>query len=148
MQRQMAWSRALMERCERLFGGFEFSGGGVETVHHDLVATEIRGERVTVGAIELDAMRVWSFLLFARTGAYVLFDVTCRTQTAITLNRQHGDVSASVVRQQQTLAAIINDEMTRIGALRRLLVEKLERKRFAIDPERAHRSRRCFVDGV
>src|SRR5690349_7558079 len=122
MPREVAWSSAGVNRCGSLFCWFEFSLRGVETVDHHFVGAEIRGERVAVGTIEPDAVGVWSFLSFAWTAAFVLFDVARRAETAITLNRQHRDVSARVIREQQTLAAIVHDEMTRIAAGGRLLV--------------------------
>src|SRR4026207_222683 len=108
MKREVTWSGTGVKWRGRLRAGFKLSRKWVEPVDHYLVATEIGGHRKAIGTVELDTVCVWCFLLFAWTRTFVLFDVDCRTETSVALNRQHCNVPAGVVRQQQTLAALVH----------------------------------------
>src|SRR5215813_1671155 len=57
---------------------------------------------------------------------FVLLHVGCRTQTAITLNRQNGNVTTDVVRGQHKTSARLDFYVTRAAAQRWLLVQLSE----------------------
>ena len=67
MKREVTRSGARLQLRKRLLPRRELSSRAIEVVDHHFVHTEIRGERVTLSAIEDDAMCVWSFLLFFRS---------------------------------------------------------------------------------
>src|SRR5690242_14444897 len=114
MKREMARSGAGVKKSVRLFRRVELAGRRVEAIDHYLVAPQVCGERKPIGTVQLDAVGVWTFLLLAWAGALVLLDVDHRTKTAISANRQHGNGSAAVVRDEQVLAFTVEAQMTRI----------------------------------
>src|SRR5689334_7649221 len=124
MKSQMAWSSAGMKCGRRLWARFKLSVDRIEAVDHDSIVSEIRGEGEAIRPVQLDAMRVWTFLLFAGTGTFVLPDVDRGAKTAVGENRQHGHGAARVIGYEQVLSITVETQMTRIGAFGKLLVDE------------------------
>src|SRR6185369_10327487 len=75
MKSQMTRTGARLELSERLFVRRQLSTRTVILVDHYLVHAEVSDEGIPFSAIEDDAMCVWTFLLFFRSGAFVLLNV-------------------------------------------------------------------------
>src|SRR5215218_3988773 len=138
MQCQMPGSGAGCQLCEWLFRRTKLSRHTIEPVDHHFVDAEIRGERVSLPAIEDDAMCVWSFLLFLGARSFVLLYVDRHAKRAVSANRQHSHAAARVVRDQQRSCPAINTEMTRVGALSRLLIQQAQVSGRRIDRKRTN----------
>src|ERR1041385_2029432 len=126
MKCEMARSGAGLEFGERLFAGRELSGGAIEVIDQHLIDTEICGEGMTLRAIEDDAVRVWSFLLFLGSGTFVLLNLGDHSQRSIRTYRQHAHVAASVICDEERSFLLIDSQITRVCALSRLFIQQTQ----------------------
>ena len=120
-------------RCERALGR-------VEPVDHHLVDAKVRDVGEPIARIDVDRMRVRCLLALrvdARTR--VLDEGRCRLQRTIRADRQHRDTPAAIIRNEDVLAAVVDDEVRRAATDRRLPVQRGERAGLAVDREGADR---------
>ena len=108
-----------------MFG--EFAGAGVEFVDEDFVQSEIGGEGVVVGGIEVDGVSMGSFLAcWVYAGAFVLMKGDGGSQGAVFVDGEADDASASVVGHEGMFAFLVDGDVTGAGAFGGLLVEEFE----------------------
>ncbi len=133
MQCEMAWSRACLKFRRGLFARREFSSRRIEPVNHHFVDAEIRGERVTLRAIEDDAMRVWSFLLFLDARSFVLLHVDRHPKCAVRTHWQRSKASPGVICDEQSFSFAIDRQVTGVSALSGLFIQQPEISGCAVD---------------
>src|SRR6266850_2045521 len=113
---------------ERRKGGIVLSKsrfGQIEFIDEDFVQAEICSENQFVVGIDIDAMRVRSFLaLWIGARSLVLYKARGFTKGAIGFNREGSDAAASIVSDENDLARMVGGDVTGTGAAGRLLIEE------------------------
>src|ERR1700710_1482062 len=75
----------------------------------------------------------------------MLLEIGFIAKRAICLDRQHANAATGKVGDQHEFAALIDDEMTGVGAMARLAVEVGQRTGLLVDTKSAYRARRLAL---
>lgn len=92
---------------------------GVETLHQQLIESQVDGDGETIVGRGLNPVRMRAFLpLFIDAGARVLHEGRSLADAAVGLYREDSHVSSRVVRHQGVLSGLVERDVARVGAAR------------------------------
>ena len=102
----------------------ERTGRGIKSIDHDAIDAEVSRDQESIGGVERDRVSVRTFLASGRASALPGNHRDGRFKPPLGVDGEKRVVSAGVVRDGEKATCLVELEVARMGATRRLRVDR------------------------